>query len=313
MSTLASTVLSLHRSQNSHERRYLASLLATAFFLGLVPFAGAETAPSGSQDLPARIVAREHQLRLRLDEFHPLVETYVQVLKADHGQVAPWYDRHFLGVATFRGGLQVARFKPRNAEIWRDVREYADSFNPTTLEYNPAGFVAMAYPESGTFDLQHYRFQYSGTENLGDVRCFVFDVQPSAERKQGLFRGKIWVEDQDLTIIRFNGAYDGSNIGNKYFHFDSWRVKADANLWVPAAIYSDEDALPCCGFWKLNWTKIRFRSETRFWGYDPQPRSAGIHSASLDSGRPAPSRFTSSVLPVSQRTVPRFSEQRSDG
>jgi len=95
-----------------------------------------------------------------------------------------------------------------------------------------------------------------------------FDVQPIGLRQRGLFKGRIWVEDEDNTIVRFNGIYEGSNFSSKYFHFDSWRVNARPGLWVPAAIYSEELNLGCCGIGKLNWTTIRFKSQTRFWGYD---------------------------------------------
>jgi hypothetical protein len=243
------------------------ALMATIFLYLAAPFAQADSVVGTDKDLPARIVAREHQVALRLDEFHPLAETYVRVLRGQPEKVTPWYDRHFLSVAEFQGGLRALRFKPRNAEIWRDISEYADSLTPLTLEYVPGGFIAMAYPDPSTFDLHHYRFQYAGTEVLGETRCLVFDVRPATQRKKGLFEGKIWAEEQNLTIVRFKGVYDGSTMSSKYLHFDSWRANPKADLWVPAVIYSEETGLPCCGFWKLNWTKIQFRAQTRFWGY----------------------------------------------
>jgi hypothetical protein len=75
--------------------------------------------------------------------------------------------------------------------------------------------------------------------------------------------------------VRFNGIYKGSNLLGSYFHFDSWRVNAGPGLWLPAAIYSEELNLPCCGVWKLNWTKFRFKAQTRFWGYDLKHRRSG--------------------------------------
>jgi hypothetical protein len=266
-------------------------LIASIFLCLTAPFAQADTVTAADGDLPAKIVAREHQVALQLDEFHPLVETYVQVLRRQQEEVTPWYDRHFLSVAEFRGGLRALRFKPRNAEIWRDITEYADSLTPLTLEYDPSGFVAMAYPDPSSFDLYHYRFQYAGTEVLGQTRCFVFDVRPSTQHKKGLFEGKIWAEDQKLTIVRFKGIYDGSNISSKYLHFDSWRANPKADLWVPAIIYSEETGLPCCGIWKLNWTKIRFRAETTFWGYSLSSPDLGDDAKNVASRPGLASRF----------------------
>jgi hypothetical protein len=271
-------------------------LISAALLCLATPCAHPAGVTSSNDELAGKIVAREHQVALKLDEFHPLVETHIQVLRAHQGEVMPWYDRYFLSVAQFQGGLRALRFKPRNAEIWRYVSEYADSLTPLTLEYNPGGFIAMAYPDPNTFDLLHYHFEYSGTEVLGEWRCLVFDVHPSAKHKKGLFEGKIWVEDRDLTIVRFKGVYEGSTMSSKYFDFDSWRVNAKPDLWLPAAIYSEEDALPCCGFWKLNWTKIRFRAETKFWGYglhllDRANDSSEVASQPSPSSRLVPSAF----------------------
>ena len=228
---------------------------------------------SAAEQLVPKIVDREHQVAKDLERFHPIVETYLQVTKLQEGESSLWYDRHFISLAEFAGGLRAERFKSRHMAVWRSVEEYSESLSPVSLEYDPSGFVAMAYPEPSTFDLEHYRFQYLTTESLGDVRCLVFQVTPASFRKGGLFDGRIWVEDQQFTIVRFNGVYRGSNMTGKYFHFDSWRVNTGQNRWVPAVIYSGEAGLPCCGFWKLNWTKIRFQARTDFWGYDLHPSS----------------------------------------
>ena len=228
--------------------------------------AGGES-PAAEQLVP-KIIQREHQVAKDLERFHPIVETYLQVTKLRKGESSLWYDRHFISSAEFAGGLRAERFKPRRMAVWRSVEEYSESLSPVSLEYDPSGFVAMAYPEPSTFDLEHYRFEYLTTELLGEVRCLVFQVTPASFRKGGLFDGRVWVEDQELTMVRFNGVYRGSNMTGKYFHFDSWRVNTGQNRWLPAVIYSGEAGLPCCGFWKLNWTNIRFKARTSFWGYE---------------------------------------------
>jgi hypothetical protein len=241
------------------------------FLLLGAPSVRAKGETPAAEQLAPKIVRREHQIAKDLERFHPIVETYLQVKKLQKGESRLWYDRHFISLAEFAGGLRAERFKSRHMAVWRSVEEYSESLSPVSLEYDPSGFVAMAYPEPSTFDLEHYRFDYLTAEFLGDVRCLVFQVTPASFRKGGLFDGRIWVEDRELTIIRFNGVYRGSNMTGKYFHFDSWRVNTGRNRWVPAVIYSGEAGLPCCGFWKLNWTKIRFQARTDFWGYDLHP------------------------------------------
>jgi hypothetical protein len=43
----------------------------------------------------------------------------------------------------------------------------------------------------------------------------------------GRFYGRIWIEDQDGNVVRFNGTYTGpqrEDSSKYYFHFDSWRM-----------------------------------------------------------------------------------------
>jgi hypothetical protein len=251
----------------------LLSKLILILFLP-TPLLLAQSHFTASDDLPARIVQREHEVAKNLERFHPIVETYVQVLEPQNGELALSYDRHFISLAEFSGGLHALRFKSRHMELWREISDYSDSLKPAGFQYNPSGFIAMAYPDPGTFDLQHYHFQFVTQEFIGEVPCLVFQVTPTALRKRGLFEGKIWVEKQNFTIVRFNGIYRGSNFYSKYLHFDSWRVEAKHGQWFPAAIYSQEMNLPCCGVWKVNWTKVRMKAQTRFWGYDLQSSEA---------------------------------------
>jgi hypothetical protein len=263
----------------------------TLFLIFLTPIVASAQGEPAPSELAARIVHREHQVTRNLEPYHPIVETYIQVMNSQHGQMSIWYDRDYMSVADFVGGPTALRFKSRHGELWRSVSGYSDSLRPTAMEYYPSGFVAMAYPEPSTFDLDHYRFEYLSNESLNGLNCLVLQVSPSTPHKKGLFEGKIWVETKHFTIIRFNGIYLGSSPSQKYVHFDSWRVEALPGKWVPAGIYSQEMALPCCGVWKLNWAKIRFRAQTRFWGYD-SPSSAPEISwtrIAVDFPNPVPS------------------------
>ena len=65
----------------------------------------------------------------------------------------------------------------------------------------------MIFADRNDFDRQHYDFHYARREFLGDVRCLVFDLTPKKDAGRGRFLGRIWVEDQDFTIVRLNGTY----------------------------------------------------------------------------------------------------------
>jgi hypothetical protein len=100
-------------------------------------------------------------------------------------------------------------------------------------------------------------------EFLGEVRCLVFDVSPQDKSGKGRFLGRIWVEDQDYNIVRFNGAYSGGGHSSWYFHFDSWRTNVQPGLWMPSFVYSEEKDLHYAMSKKLD-----FKAQTRLWGYN---------------------------------------------
>jgi hypothetical protein len=134
-----------------------------------------------------------------------------------------------------------------------------------SMEFVPSGFLQMIFLDENGFDRQHYTFDYIHREFLGEVRCLVFDVDPLVKREKGRFVGRIWVEDQDYHIVRFNGKYNGSSRTSYYFNFDSWRQNAGKNQWLPTFIYSEEGSgqnTPT-----KNVAPQAFRAQTRLWGY----------------------------------------------
>ena len=146
-----------------------------------------------------------------------------------------------------------------------------DAFNPLahmsglfTSSFVPEGFLQMIYLDTNGFDRQHYQFEYVRREFLGEVRCVVFDVTPLPKSGRGRFKGRIWAEDQNFTIVRFNGVYTPvAGINSFNLHFDSWRLNVQPGLWLPSYIYSQESDLK-----DFLGGDIRFKSQTRLWGYN---------------------------------------------
>src|SRR4029077_18319429 len=132
-----------------------------------------------------------------------------------------------------------------------------------STEFVPRGFLQMIYLDMGGLDRQRYKIEYIRREFLGEVRCLVFDVDPLPKAGKGRFVGRIWVEDQDFHIIRFNGAYNGASRTSYYFHFDSWRVHAANNQWLAPCVYSEESDVHYAVSKKLT-----FKAQTRLWGYN---------------------------------------------
>ena len=231
------------------------------------PQAGANTsAPVVTVDQAIdHLIAREHDEVATIRRFSPLIETYIQDMKADKEMGAiPVKDHYFLGQADLSKGIV-------DNSMLHGRKGKFDAFNPLshmsglfTSSYVPEGFLQMIYIDTSGFDRQHYQFDYVRREFLGEVRCVVFDITPLPKSGKGRFKGRVWADDQTFTIVRFNGVYTpiaGINAFN--LHFDSWRLNVQPGLWLPAYIYSQESDLR-----DFFGGDIRFKSQTRLWGYN---------------------------------------------
>jgi hypothetical protein len=231
--------------------------------VGDTPPAPAPDQPRTMDQVLDRVINNEQHLYGQIRNYQPLVETYIQNLKPDKdlGQV-PAGDKYFLGRANFQKGVALVPLNDTSSKGKRVVGSIGNFFS-FAMQFLPDGFLQMIFIDTNGFDKQHYKFDYVRREFLGEVRCLVFDVTPSDKNNHGRFLGRIWVEDQDFHIVRFNGAYSGNGHSSWYFHFDSWRTNVQPGLWMPTFVYSEEKDL----HYALS-KKLDFKAQTRLWGYN---------------------------------------------
>ena len=240
-------------------------MLPVVLLLGALPFAaGARESSSATvTSVVDKIVNQEQAEVQMLRRYSPLVETYIQTVRPDkeHGAV-PDGDRYFLGRAELAKGVELQPLVNDSGKrnLVLSVGRFFSS------DFLPRGFLQMIYLDVDSFDRQHYKFTYGGQEFLGEVRCVVFDVDPLPGAGKGRFAGRIWVEDQDYHIVRFNGSYTGSSSSSFYFNFDSWRSDSGKNEWLPSFVYSEEGNVQ---YGKRKHSAFQaFKAQTRLWGYD---------------------------------------------
>lgn len=210
-----------------------------------------------------KIVAREQVEMNTFHQYSPLVETYIQNLKNDKADGwEPAGDSYFMGRAELSKGVEIQSLTEEGGAKHGISSNFHNLFS-FGVEFLPRGFLQMIYLDTNGFDKRNYNFDYVRREFLGDIRCLVFDVTPVQKSGKGRFVGRIWVEDQNFTIVRFNGAYDGSSRSNLFFHFDSWRTNTGPNLWLPSFIYSEENDMHYAMA-----KSISFKAQTRLWGYN---------------------------------------------
>ena len=237
------------------------SAALTLCFLPLPARAQQLLSPSEAVD---KIVAQEQAEAGLLRQYSPLVETYIQFLRLDKQLGAvPDGDKYFLGRAALAKGIEL---EPLDHEAGVKHKVFGGLGSFFSMEFLPQGFLQMVFLDMNGFDRGHYNIEYVHREFLGEVRCLVFDVDPIKKGDKGRFVGRIWVEDQDYHIVRFNGAYGGSSLTSNYFNFDSWRTNVGKNMWLPTFIYSEEGSVRDPRSRNMGYRA--FRAQTRLWGYD---------------------------------------------
>jgi len=239
-------------------------ILPTILLLSAMPIAATAQQPATLSEVVDKIVSQEQVEVQLLRQYSPLVETYIQNIRPDKQLGAvPDGDKYFLGRADLAKGVEL---EPLDRDAGMKHKILGGWANIFSTEFVPRGFLQMIYLDLNGFDRQHYKIEYVRREFLGEVRCLVFDVDPLPKSGKGRFVGRIWVEDQDFHIVRFNGAYGGPSLTSSYFNFDSWRTNAGKNLWLPAFVYSEEGSVRDAKTKNLRFKA--FRAQTRLWGYD---------------------------------------------
>ena len=226
----------------------------------------AETGELSFDQAVDRVVERERKFVTTMKSMHPLAETYIQDFRRgpDH-ELEPVNDQYFLGRVSLNNSLRETLFrKQRSGFHFSDP--LASVFSEKLL---PQGFAQMLILDAD-FQKSNYRFSFVRREFLGEVRCNLIDVQPRDAAHNGLFTGRIWVEDQGFNIVRFNGTYSGSSRYKHYLHFDSWRFNLQSDVWLPSYTYIEESGTQPDSPLSHD---LFLKAQIRLWGYDPEPMS----------------------------------------
>jgi hypothetical protein len=224
--------------------------------------------------LVEKAIAREKVLIKNIQQRTPLVETYIQNTRPDVKLYqVPVSDEYMLSRVDFGKGFFNETYQPRSRKNSHGF--FKGSLASITglskalgldrhFTYNPLGFTQMMFVDPSGFDNQHYVFSYVRREFLGSVRTWVYDVHPKVSG-MGRFYGRVWIEDEEGNIVRFNGTFTSPRAEDDsryYFHFDSWRINIQPGIWLPATVYVEEsnrqdDEKKSAGL----------RAQTHFWGY----------------------------------------------
>jgi hypothetical protein len=124
--------------------------------------------------------------------------------------------------------------------------------------------------------LPSYSFSYVGRQTVDQLGTYVFDVLPKPTKKRiKLFEGRIWVDDQDLIVVKTCGkprGDQGKSLTRKNAIVDlapvfvTFREQIDGKYWFPTYARADE-------LLRFPGAFVHIREVVKFSNYKPLSRS----------------------------------------
>jgi hypothetical protein len=91
-------------------------------------------------------------------------------------------------------------------------------------------------------ELPLYDLTYQGKEKVDELNCHVFSVRPKTIKSgKFYFEGKIWVDDEDLQVVRTVGKPVPQKKNTQFPAFETIRQMIDDKYWFPVWTHADSE------------------------------------------------------------------------
>ena len=111
-----------------------------------------------------------------------------------------------------KGGLRSVGWTPEDTEVINNIQPFALTSKGLPL----------------------YDLRYEGKERVDELDCYVFTVKPKSTKGGKLyFQGQIWVDEQDLQIVKTRGKPVPQKRDNQFPEFETIRQVIDDKYWFP--------------------------------------------------------------------------------
>jgi TonB family protein len=239
-------------------QRFVDNVLTRALFAALILFTAARVAlpqqtsadargpaattivastlsPAQVDQIVRAFTAKETRFRQALNTYAFKRDALVQTIGMG-GQVTGEYHR----VSFFTFNDQGERFEKINFFPMPTLTE----INITAQDLEDLGGVNPFALEASKINA--YSFKYVGKEKIDELDLYVFDVGPKVapdpkKIKDRYFQGRIWVDTQDLQIVKARGKAVPEDKNNKYPTFETYREQIDGKYWFPTYSYADDE------------------------------------------------------------------------
>ena len=129
--------------------------------------------------------------------------------------------------------------------------------------------------------IDRYNIRYSGKEKIDELNLYVFDVTPKVipdpkKIKERLFSGRVWVDDQELQIVKTKGKGVPETKINKFPVVETYREQFGGRYWFPTYSYADEELIFDSG------EPLHIRMQVRY--SDFAPARADVRVVDVEGG-----------------------------
>jgi hypothetical protein len=222
---------------------FLAAILVLSSLAGPIVRAQTPSAANGGSISPAEVdriikafTTKEIQFRHALNEYSFKRDAVLQSLGMG-GQVTGEYHRVSLFTFDDAGG----RYEKIS---YFPMPSFAGQVSQEDLE-DLGGIQPFALEPS---KIPQYDFKYVGKDKIDELSLYVFDVSPKVipdpkKSKERFFTGRVWVDDQDLQIVKTRGKGVPETKKNKFPVVETYREQIDGRYWFPTYSYADEELI----------------------------------------------------------------------
>jgi len=209
-------------------------IYSTALVSAQAPVANSAALPPAEVERVVKtFTAREAQFRRALNEYAFKRDAILQTLGMG-GQVTGEYHRVSLFTFDDQGNRyeKITYFPmPSTQSVTQEDIDDLGGVSPFALEPSK---------------VSEYNFRYVGKDKIDELGLYVFDVSPKVipdpkKSKERLFSGRIWVDDQDLQIVKTKGKGVPETKKNKFPIVETYREQIDGRYWFPTYSYADEE------------------------------------------------------------------------
>jgi len=266
-------------------KKSLFGAIAAGILLAVSSFGQASTITPGNlskaeaDSIVAKFTANEANFRQALTEYVFNRSATVQTIGMG-GQVTGTYRRDsFMTFTTDGQRFERITFSPMSSlteiSITPEDLEDLGGVNPFALEPR---------------NVSQYNFTYLGKEKIDELNLHVFEVTPKVmpdpKSKIRLFTGRVWVDVDDLMLVKSKGKAVPETKQNKFPIVETWRENIDGKYWFPSFVSSDDELVFDSG------QVVRLRMRVKYSDYK-QGRSDVVVGDAVDLSEDKPQPATS--------------------